>query len=145
MVDDLVEDANQQKILPMGRLPGVVVDIEGVNVVADSEVIKIVDDSNSYLTLLRLDWAFDTVVIINFKKRQMVFEKDNMRVIFYLDPSEGVCYTNLVWVEYFDADVDNIYQITTKEEDWINLTAQGKLSWEHDSSCTFDSKEELEN
>ena len=59
-------------------------------------MIEIVDDINPYLMLLRLDWAFDKVVIINFKKRQMVFEKDEMRVIFPLDPSEGVCYTELV-------------------------------------------------
>ena len=37
---------NQQKIFPMGRLYGVTVDIEGANVVADFEVIEIVDDSN---------------------------------------------------------------------------------------------------
>ncbi len=38
--------ANQQKIIPMGRLYGIKVDIEGVSVMGDFEVIEIVDDSN---------------------------------------------------------------------------------------------------
>ena len=32
-----------------------------------------------------------------------------------------------------------------KEHDWVNPTAEGKLNWEHDSSCTSDLEEELEN
>ena len=46
---------NQQKIIPMGRLQGVIVDIEGVNVLADFEVIEIVDDNNPYPSLLGID------------------------------------------------------------------------------------------
>ena len=42
-------------------------------------------------------------------------------------------------------DIDNIYQITVKEEEWINPIANGKLTWEQVSSCTSDSKEDLEN
>jgi len=59
-------------------------------------VIEIVDDNNPYLVLLRLDWAFDTLGIINLKKPQMVFEKDYMRVIVTLDSSKGVHYTEPV-------------------------------------------------
>ena len=44
--------ANQQKILPMGRLQGVTVDIEGASKPTDFEVIEIVDDSNPYAALL---------------------------------------------------------------------------------------------
>lgn len=40
--------ANQQKIIPMGRLHGVIVDIEGAREMADFKVIEIVDDSNLY-------------------------------------------------------------------------------------------------
>ena len=43
--------ANQQKIIPMGRLQGVTVDIEGASTLADFEVIEIIDDSNPYLAL----------------------------------------------------------------------------------------------
>ena len=35
------------------------VDIEGASVLADFEVIEIVDDSNPYPILLGIDWAFD--------------------------------------------------------------------------------------
>ena len=38
--------ANQQKIVPLGRLPSVPVDIDGVSTLADFEVIQIIDDSN---------------------------------------------------------------------------------------------------
>ena len=38
--------ANQQKILPMGRLQGVTVDIEGTSTQMDFEVIEIINDSN---------------------------------------------------------------------------------------------------
>jgi hypothetical protein len=51
--------ANQHKIIPIGRLVGVPVNIDGVCSVADFEVIEIVDNSQSYPTFLGLDWAFD--------------------------------------------------------------------------------------
>lgn len=47
--------SNQQKIIPMGRLQGVTVDIEGASVLADFEVIEIVGDSNPYPALLGID------------------------------------------------------------------------------------------
>lgn len=50
---------NQQKILPMGRLQGVTVDIEGASMQADFEVIEIADESNPYLALLGIHWATD--------------------------------------------------------------------------------------
>ena len=37
---------NQKNFLPMGRLQGVIVDIEGERVLVDFEVIEIVDDNN---------------------------------------------------------------------------------------------------
>ena len=46
---------NQQKILPMGILQGVIVDIEGASTQTNFEVIKNVDDSNPYLALLGID------------------------------------------------------------------------------------------
>ena len=35
--------------------------------------------------------------------------------------------------------------MTMKEQDCVNPTAKGDLSWERDSSCTLDSGQELEN
>jgi len=52
----------------MGCLHGVTVYIEGARVVADFEVIEIVDDINSHLAFLRIDWSFDMNTIINLNK-----------------------------------------------------------------------------
>jgi len=98
----------------MGRLPGVTVDIKGVQTIIDFEVIEIMDDNNPYLALLGLYWAFDNLPIINLSKRKMVFEKDNMRVIVPLDSSEGVKYTEPIKDEYCATDIDNIYQMKSK-------------------------------
>ena len=81
--------ANQQKILPMGRLQGVTVDIEGASALADFEVIEIVDDNNPYPMLLGIDWATDMNGVINLKKRKMIFEKRSLCVVVPLDLAEG--------------------------------------------------------
>ena len=65
--------ANQQKVIPLGRLSGITMDIKGVHNTTDFEVIEIVDDSNPYHALLVLDWEFSNMDIINLKKRQMIF------------------------------------------------------------------------
>jgi len=59
---------NQQNIIPMGCLYGVIVKIEGVIALANFEVIKIVDDSNPYPALLGIDWAIDMNGVIPLKK-----------------------------------------------------------------------------
>lgn len=46
---------NQQKIIPLGRLSNIMVDIAGVRVYADFELIQIVDDADPYHALLGLD------------------------------------------------------------------------------------------
>jgi len=87
---------NQQKILPMGRLQGVTVDIEGVSTQANFEVIEIVDDNNPYPTLLGIDWATDMNGVINLRKGKMIFEKKSLRVVVPLDLAEGARYTETV-------------------------------------------------
>ena len=47
----------------------------------------------------------------------MVFENEGMRVIVPLDPAEGEQYTEPMREE---DDVDHIYKLTTRDEDWIN-------------------------
>ena len=66
--------ANQQKVVPLGRLSNVSVDLYGVRSLANFEVIEIIDDSTSYPTLLGIDWAFESQAIINLKKKTMSFE-----------------------------------------------------------------------
>ena len=135
---------NQQKIVPLGIFPSVLVDIYGVNTLADFEVIEIIDDSNPYPALLGIEWAIDNAAVINLKSRQMNFEGKGLRVIVPLDPSQGERYTETVRDE--DQDVlDHIYNITVKEEYCVDPNAEGIMDWKCDSSCMTDSDDGLEN
>ena len=80
---------NHHKIVMIGRLIGVSMNIDGVRSMADFEVIEIVDNSQLYLALMGLEWAFDNQAIINLKKREMIFKVRDMKVTPPLDPSEG--------------------------------------------------------
>lgn len=103
---------NLQNIIPIGQLQGTAMDIEGASALADFEVIKIVDDSNPYPTLLRIDWATNMNGVINLKKRNMIFKRKSLCVIVPLDPVEGSCYTEPVYNYESDDDLDYIYKIT---------------------------------
>ena len=114
--------------MPLGRLPSVSVDIDGVSTLAYFEVIEIIDDSNPYPSLLGIEWEIDNDAVINLKKRQMNFEGKGLRVIVPLDPSQGERYTEPVRDE--DQDVlDHIYNITVKEEYYVDPTAEGIMDW----------------
>jgi hypothetical protein len=58
---------NQHRVLPIGRLKGVTVDLDGVCNKEDFEVIEIVDNTTQYISFLVLDWAFDNHAITNLK------------------------------------------------------------------------------
>ena len=77
------------KVLPIGRLSQVPVEIEGLCTFVEFEVINIVDDINPYPMLLGIDWAIDNQTIINFKKRILSFKDNEMRVVSPIDPLEG--------------------------------------------------------
>ena len=98
----------------MGRLQGLTVDIEGASVLADFEVIEIVDDNNPYPTLLGIDWATDMNRVINLEKRKMIFEKKSPHVVIPLDPIEGSRYTEPLRDYESDDDLDCIYKITAR-------------------------------
>jgi hypothetical protein len=85
--------ANKQAISPFGRLEHFLVDIDGVRTFVDFEVIEIVDDTCPYPALLGINWAFNNSTMVDLKKRHMTFEKDGLRFITPLDPSEGQRYT----------------------------------------------------
>ena len=70
--------ANQQRVSPLGRLPQVPVDIDGVRNFADFEVIEIIGDRRPYPDLLGIDWAIDNMAVIDLKKRQMTFEDNTV-------------------------------------------------------------------
>jgi hypothetical protein len=46
-------------VLPIGRLKGVTVYLDGVHTIADLEVIEIVDGTRPYPIFLVLDWSFE--------------------------------------------------------------------------------------
>ena len=112
---------------------------------ADFEFINIVDDTNPYPTLLGIDWAIDNQTIINFKKMIVSFKNDEMRVVSPIDPLEGHRYVEPVYNEGHGDHLDHIYNVTALQEDYINPTTDGNLSWKSASSCMSDSGEALEN
>lgn len=55
----------------------------------------------------------------------MIFEKKSLRIVIPLDPIEGSRYTELVCDYESDNELDYIYKITTREQDWVNPTVDG--------------------
>ena len=51
----------------MGRLEDVEVNIDGVRIKTNFEVIKMEEDKNPYPELLGLEWAFKNKSILNLK------------------------------------------------------------------------------
>ena len=94
--------------------------------------------------MLGIEWELDNDVVINLKKRQMTFEGKYLRVIVPLDPSQGKRYIEQLRDEDQD-DLEHIYNITAKEEDYVDPTAEGIMDWQCDSSCMTDSDDGLEN
>lgn len=74
----------------------------------------------------------------------MIFEKNSLCVIVPLDPVEGARYNELVHDDDSDDDFDSFYKITVREQDWVNPTVDGRVSWECETSCTLDLDEEIE-
>jgi hypothetical protein len=135
--------ANQHRVLPIGRLKGVTIDLDGVSTKEDFEVIEIVDGTTPYPTLLGLDWEFDNHTIINLKTRKMTFESREYRVIPPLDPSkrERFVEPTCLYVE----EIGKLYRTTVCDEDYVNPIADGVLNWQSITSCTTDSDTGLEN
>ena len=104
-------------------------DIDGVRTFAYFEVIEIVDDRCPYPALLEIDWAFNNSTVVDLKKIHMNFERDGLRVIAPLDPDEGPRYTEHIREEDHAYELENIYKLTTKQQDYINPTTHGNLSW----------------
>jgi hypothetical protein len=121
------------------------VDIDGVRMFADFEVIEIVDDSCPYPALLGIDWDFSNLTVVDLKKRRMKFEGDGLWVIAPLDPDEGHRYKEPISEEDHTYEIENIYKLTARQHDYINPTIDGNLSWRSDNACSSDLDEALEN
>ena len=93
-----------------------------------------------------MDWAIDKNGVLNLNKWMMSFERKSLRVVVPFEHSKRPCYTKLVSdYEERNDDLDQIYKITMRDEDWVNLTADGCIAWDRESSYTSDSNEELEH
>ena len=95
----------------MGRLSNIPVDIDGVRGLVDFEVTEIIDDSNPFLALLGIDWAFDNLTVINLNKKKMTFEGHNIRIIMPLDPSMVPRYTEPIHAEEEARNIDDFYNL----------------------------------
>jgi hypothetical protein len=69
-----MKQANQQRVLPIRRLKGVTIYLDGACTKNDFELIEIVDDTTPYPTFLGLDWAFDNQAITKLKTRNITFD-----------------------------------------------------------------------
>jgi hypothetical protein len=64
-------------------------------------------------------------------------------IISSLDPSEGQRFVEPTCLDL--EELNQLYRTTTREEDYVNPTADGVLSWRSITSCTLDSDTRLEN
>ena len=135
--------ANQHRVLQIGRLKGVTVDLDGVCTKEDFEVIEIVDGTTPYPTLLFLDWVFENQTIINLKTRKMTFESRYCRVIAPLDPSEGERFVEPTFQDI--EEINQLHRTIVHDEDYVNPTIDIVLSWRRITSCIIDSDTGLEN
>jgi hypothetical protein len=78
---------NHHRVVPIGRLKRILINLDDVCTMEDFEVIDIVDNTSRYLALLGLDWAFLNQNIINLRTRKMIFESEEYRFIAPLDSS----------------------------------------------------------
>ena len=75
----------------------------------------------------------------------MTFEGHNIRIIVPLDPSMGPLYREHIRAGEEARGIDNFYKVTKMQDDYINPTTDGTLSWRYASSYTLDSEAGLEN
>ena len=118
-----------------------VVDVEGMNTYIDFDVFEVVDGGGSYLALLGIGWANDSMAVINIKKRMMTFENQDMRVIAPTNPNEGCRYVKPVKDEVVKG-WDHAYNIS---ENYIHPTVDRELGWRNGSSVSSDSNDAPEN
>jgi hypothetical protein len=129
LVTHSIEIRNQYKIVLIGRLTEIPVNIDGVCSVADFEVIDIVDNNQPLPTLMGLEWAFENQSIINLKRREMIFEVGELKVTAPLDPKEGRRY-----IEPTKGDeINNIYNMIARMDDYFIPTGNiGCMKSQHD-------------
>jgi len=122
--------ANQYCIFPIGRLENVEIDIVGLNIVTDFEVIEIMLDKDPYPTLLGIDWSYDNYAVIDLNKDTMTYKEDGINVFQPLAPYVGPKYEDLTYNNMEGKDLDHLYTVTTGTRDnYINPIVDGSISW----------------
>jgi hypothetical protein len=101
---------NKHRVLPIGRLKGVTIDLDGVLTMAYFEVIEIVDGTTPYSTLLGLNWEFDNQDIIILKTRKKEFEIGEYKFIAPSDPSEGERFVKTTCLDL--EEINQLYRTT---------------------------------
>jgi hypothetical protein len=71
----------------------------------------------------------------------MIFEVEYLKIVLLLDPTKGRRHAEPVKGKY----TDNLSNMTTQMDDYVNTTKYGLISWRSISSCMLDSEEDLEN
>jgi hypothetical protein len=94
------------------------------------------DNSQPYPTLMGIEWDFDNQAIINLKRKEMIIEVGYLKFIAPLDPSEGKRYIE----PQRGNDINNLYNMNAWMDDYVNLKADGVLSWISISLCTSNSE-----
>jgi len=64
----------------------------------------------------------------------MIFEKKSLYVIIHLDHVEGSCYTEPICDYESDDNLDCIYKIKMRDQDWLNPTMDGWITWDCETS-----------
>jgi hypothetical protein len=134
---------NQHRVLPIRRLKGVTIDMDGVLTKDDFQVIEIMDGTTPYPTFIVLDWEFDNKSIKKIKMRNMTIKLGEYRVIAPLEPSEGERFVESTFLDL--EEINQLYRTITREEDYVNPIAYDVLSWIRITSCVLDSNTSLEN
>jgi hypothetical protein len=83
--------------------------------------------------------------VVDLKRRHMTFETYGLRVISPLYSDEGQRYTEPIKEEDRAYELENIYKLASRKQDYINPMTDGNLSWQSDNACSSDSEEALEN
>jgi hypothetical protein len=73
----------------------------------------------------------------------MKFDSGEYRFIVSLDPLEGERFLEPTCLDL--QEINQLYRTTGREEDYVNPTADGVISWRNITPCASDSNTELEN
>jgi hypothetical protein len=87
------------------------VNTDGVKMKEDIEVIEIMDNYDPYPTLLGIYWAFYNNVVLNMKKRHMLFKTSTLYMNTPLDTNEWDIHNDMVYEDAWISVIENIYNI----------------------------------